>query len=75
VRAFLFVVASVLLLGGAVAIAEPKTAVVAHPGTRYKAVSIEVVSPRRSIVYGSLSLTLGAIALFGAVSWEKWKPR
>lgn len=71
-RAFLLVMAAIFILGGAVTIAKPKTAVVSHQGYRYKTGSAEVISKDQSVVYGAISLGFGAAALFAGLTSKKW---
>jgi hypothetical protein len=70
-RALLFVMAAVFILGGGAIIANPKPSLVSHQGYRYGKGTTEVVPTDRSVVYGMISLGFGALALYAAVSWKK----
>ncbi|HEX2861572.1 MAG TPA: hypothetical protein VHN79_08025 [Lacunisphaera sp.] len=70
-RAFLFFMAAVFTLGGAVTIAKPKATVVHHQGYRYKTGSIEFVSKDQSAIYGTISIAFGAAAFFAGLKAKK----
>jgi hypothetical protein len=72
-RSLLFAIAALFIIGGAAAIAFPKSSIIAHQGYRYQTSRAEIVSEDQSVVYGIISLGIGGVAFFAALSWKKWR--
>lgn len=72
-RTALFAIAALLVIGGAIAIAAPREVLMEHPGYRRSIPRFgDYVSKDKSVVYGWVSLGLGAAAVYAAISWKKW---
>jgi len=71
-RPLLYGIAAVLILGGFVAICDPKEVAVPHQAQWWVRSSTEVISKDRSVIYGFVSLGLGSLALVGAMTCRNW---
>jgi len=71
VRSFFYLAALVFLLGGTLAILEPKVIFVGHAG--HSRGTTERVSEKQALVYGLIAYCFGMGALYAGISWNKWQ--
>ena len=75
-RLSLFVAALIFILGGALAVLNPRAGIIEHPNYRARLSSppsLEFVTRKQSFVYGLISCGIGFGALYGAKSCKRWQ--